>query len=33
MKDEPQNLNIKNSDIINIQMFGKGTGDTLKFSK
>ncbi|MBZ6007791.1 hypothetical protein KIJ00_00740 [Leuconostoc gelidum subsp. aenigmaticum] len=32
-EDDPQNLQIKSSDIIHVRMFGKGTGDTLKFSK
>lgn len=33
MKDEPQDVNIKSSDVVHVQMFGKGTGDTLKLSK
>ncbi|MFT8497157.1 hypothetical protein FGL85_11005 [Leuconostoc pseudomesenteroides] len=32
-EDAPQDVSIKSSDIVNVQMFGKGTGDTLKFSK
>ncbi|MGL5887497.1 MAG: hypothetical protein ACRCY1_05395 [Leuconostoc suionicum] len=32
-EDDSQDINIKNSDIIHVQMFGKGTGDTLKFSR
>lgn len=32
-ENEPQNLQIKSSDILHVQMFGKGTGDTLNFSK
>ncbi|MDF7627596.1 hypothetical protein PUF88_06715 [Lactobacillaceae bacterium L1_55_11] len=31
--DDPQTITIKKSDTINVQMFGKGTGDTLRFYK
>lgn len=32
-ENEPQDVNIKGSDIVHVQMFGKGTGDTLTFSE